>query len=44
MFKSIIDVSSRDTDSLGHVNNTSLPYGLKQLEILFIKFLIQQWN
>lgn len=25
MFKSIIDVSSRDTDSLGHVNNTSLP-------------------
>lgn len=25
MFKSVIDVSSRDTDSLGHVNNTSLP-------------------
>lgn len=25
MFKSIIYVSSRDTDSLGHVNNTSLP-------------------
>ncbi len=25
MFKSIIDVSSRDTDALGHVNNTSLP-------------------
>lgn len=25
MFKSIIEVSSRDTDSLGHVNNTSLP-------------------
>ena len=25
MFKSIIDVSSRDTDSLGHVNNTSIP-------------------
>ncbi|WP_323736038.1 thioesterase family protein [Methanosphaera sp. ISO3-F5] len=25
MFKSIIDVSSRDTDALGHVNNTSIP-------------------
>lgn len=25
MFKSTIDVSSRDTDALGHVNNTSLP-------------------
>lgn len=25
MFKSIIDVCSRDTDALGHVNNTSIP-------------------
>lgn len=44
MFKSIIDVSSRDTDSLGHVNNTSIPLWFETARNPFYKIFNPSMN